>query len=96
MADALRSECDGGATGAGGSALQRAATRAGLSPDISPHRLRHSFATHLLEHGEDISTIKDLLGHSSIVSTEIYTHLTEKITTRLRVSLDGMMADLQL
>ena len=77
-------------------AFRKAVQESGINKHACVHSLRHSFATHLLEHGEDISTIKDLLGHSSIVSTEIYTHLTEKITTRLRVSLDGMMADLQL
>jgi len=41
-----------------------------------------------------IRTIKDILGHSSIVTTDIYTHMTDKITMRLKVSLDGMMADL--
>lgn len=59
------------------------------------HTLRHSYATHLLENGEDISTIKELLGHNSIVTTDIYTHVTEKITIRLQGSLDGIMGDLQ-
>ena len=59
------------------------------------HTLRHSYATHLLENGEDISTIKGLLGHNSIVTTDIYTHVTEKITIRLQGSLDGIMGDLQ-
>ena len=59
------------------------------------HTLRHSYATHLLENGEDISTIKGLLGHTSIVTTDIYTHVTEKIAIRLQGSLDGIMGDLQ-
>lgn len=59
------------------------------------HTLRHSYATHLLENGEDISTIKGLLGHNSIVTTDIYTHVTEKITIRLQGSLDGIMGNLQ-
>jgi len=59
------------------------------------HTLRHSYATHLLENGEDISTIKGLLGHNSIVTTDIYTHVTEKITIRLQGSLDGIMGKLQ-
>jgi site-specific recombinase XerD len=59
------------------------------------HTLRHSYATHLLENGEDISTIKGLLGHNSIVTTDIYTHVTEKIAIRLQGSLDGIMGNLQ-
>lgn len=66
-----------------------------VNKSATVHTLRHSYATHLLENGEDISTIKGLLGHSSIVTTDIYTHVTEKITTRLNGSLDGIMGDLQ-
>ena len=76
-------------------AFRKALRESGINKQASVHTLRHSYATHLLENGEDISTIKELLGHSSIVTTEVYTHLTEKITTRLRVSLTGMMGDLQ-
>ncbi len=76
-------------------AFRKALRESGINKQACVHTLRHSYATHLLENGEDISTIKDLLGHSSIVTTEVYTHLTEKITTRLRVSLNGMMGDLQ-
>ena len=76
-------------------AFRKALLESGINKQATVHTLRHSYATHLLENGEDISTIKELLGHSSIVTTEVYTHLTEKINTRLRVSLNGMMGDLQ-
>jgi len=76
-------------------AFRKALRASGVNKSATVHTLRHSYATYLLENGENLSTIKDILGHSSIVTTDIYTHVTEKTTTRLQISLDGMLNGFQ-
>jgi integrase/recombinase XerD len=58
--------------------VKQAALEAGIEKNISPHTFRHSFATHLVEGGADLRAVQEMLGHETIVTTEIYTHLDQK------------------
>jgi len=69
--------------------VQTAAKKAGINKKITPHSLRHAFATHLLENGTDIRYIKELLGHSNISTTLIYAKVSNKDLSRIKSPIDN-------
>ena len=75
-------------------AFKQARDSVGLGKEITPHSLRHGFATHLLENGVDIRIVQMLLGHASLSTTQVYTHLTKPMQQTLRQQLDGMSAEI--
>jgi integrase/recombinase XerD len=68
--------------------IASAARRAGIGKRVTPHTLRHSFATHLLENGIDVRHIQELLGHASLATTQVYTHVAAQDVARIRSPLD--------
>jgi len=73
--------------------VEKYVLRVGVSHHITPHKLRHTFATHMLDAGADLRTIQELLGHESLVSTEIYTHVSTAGLKRVYASAHPLAND---
>ncbi len=75
-------------------AFRRAREAAGFDDRFVPHTLRHSYATRLIERGTPLPVVKDLLGHGSIRTTEIYTHMTTPLRDDVQATVNGLFAGL--
>ena len=75
--------------------VRKYATLAGIKRQISPHTLRHCFATHLMEKGIQTHTIKRMLGHKSIVTTAGYIHISQEFLSTVKSPLDTLYEDFQ-
>ena len=73
--------------------LKAAAQEAGITKRIYPHLLRHSFATHLIEQGTDLKIVKELMGHNSIRTTEIYVHIADTFKSNIKSPLDDILEE---